>query len=257
MANTERLQASYESHRQEQIAIRAAFLAQFVQSWDLLSEDDLDGTFPLWFAAVLLQIRYFRDLSATKGLQQYGEIRLLAAPKALEAPIPALPEINWSSYDQMAHTALKSTGPDVIKASLKRGLPPQAARDKALVTSSGYSSRAVLTGDRVTTLTAVENDPEAVGWARVSDKSPCYRCALYISRGPVYKSQQSASFSTHDHCACKPVPVFSKGAAWPGNAREIRRFYNEAVADATGGENRVLAFRRAWESRRAVERVAQ
>jgi hypothetical protein len=113
--------------------------------------------------------------------------------------------------------------------------------DRALVRTSGSASRQVLLGDRVTTLTAVDADTQAVGWARISDGDPCAFCWMLVSRGPVYKSEATANFQAHDHCGCKPVPVFSKTAPWPGRAREYRRIYNQV---AQGQPDPLNAIRR-------------
>lgn len=250
MTNKTKLQQSYEDQRQSQIAVRAAFLAQFIRSWDILKLNDLDGTFPEWSSTVVAQISSFRTASSNLAVKGYLESRLLAAPKALEVPVPDLPAINWQPYDTTALISLKITGPQEIKTQIAKGAKPEAARDRALVTSAGSASRQVLTGDRVTTLTAVQADSEAAGWARIGDGDPCAFCALLISRGPAYKTEGSAGFRAHDHCACVPVAVFSKSAAWPGNARAIRAFYDEHTSEFSGQERR-KAFRRAWESRPA------
>lgn len=259
MANTQRLQQEYENQRQGQIALRAAFLVQFIRTWGLLRLDNLDGSFPAWSETSMREISDFREASFNLGLRGYAETRLTAAPKALTTPIPQIPEVDWRQHDVAGRLALKITGPQEIKTQIAKGVTPEAARDRALVTSSGSATRQILAGGRTAVLTAVETDPAASGWARVGDAAPCSFCAMLIGRGPAYKTEQSAGFQAHDHCACVPVAVFSKTAAWPAGSREIRAFYDEATAEFSGTD-KIRAFRRAWEASqrgaRKVERVA-
>lgn len=257
MANTQTLQTQHEDQRQSQIALRAAFLAQFVRIWPLLRLDNLDESFPIWSQTSLGEISAFREASFNLALRGYADNRVVAAPKALTKPIPTIPEVDWRRYDVAGRLALKITGPQEIKTQIAKGVTPEAARTRALVTSAGSASRQVLTGGRTAVLTAVEADSEAVGWARIGDGAPCSFCAMLIGRGPAYKTEGSAGFQAHDHCACVPVAVFSKAAAWPAGSREIRAFYDKATAEFSGTD-KIRAFRRAWEaSRRSAKAPAE
>ncbi|GJF06593.1 VG15 protein [Pseudonocardia sp. D17] len=88
-------------------------------------------------------------------------------------------------------------------------------------------------------------------WARVSGSaSPCYFCALFISRGPVYHSDtaRSGGFHAHDHDRCVAVLVRAGARDWPGRDEYERA--QDIYADSTRGQSgmdAVNAFRRAWE----------
>lgn len=64
-------------------------------------------------------------------------------------------------------------------------------------------------------------DAQAKGWARTSGgTSSCSFCLMLISRGPVYRSRETAeqrkdSKTFHNRCDCVAVPVFNK-QTFPG-----------------------------------------
>nr|DAE86972.1 MAG TPA: minor capsid protein [Caudoviricetes sp.] len=62
---------------------------------------------------------------------------------------------------------------------------------------------------------------------------PCGFCAMLASRGPVYKSSESAGIRAdryHDHCFCTCTPVFTS-KHWEGKDQQVgfERVYNEVV----------------------------
>jgi len=64
---------------------------------------------------------------------------------------------------------------------------------------------------------------------------PCGFCAMLASRGPVYKSSESAGLRVdrfHDHDFCTIVPVFTS-KHWEGKEQQVgfERVYNEVVRD--------------------------
>lgn len=87
-----------------------------------------------------------------------------------------------------------------------------------------------------------------VGWARVlSGAENCARCVMLASRGPVYKSRESAGGGGrgfHDHCDCRAVLV-RKGHDWEGH--EAFELYEDLWGEATkgySGHSAELALRR-------------
>ena len=58
-------------------------------------------------------------------------------------------------------------------------------------------------------------------------------CLMLISRGPVYRSEDTAGAGSayHDHCDCRIVPVFGDAVDWPGRAEHERAedFYRAAL----------------------------
>ena len=97
---------------------------------------------------------------------------------------------------------------------------------------------------------AVNNDRVALGWARVpSGAETCAFCTMLVSRGPVYKTQQSGTFREngepyHPNCDCIAVPVFDKND-WPGRDSyiEAQRLWYETTG-GKGGRDALNALRR-------------
>lgn len=159
-----------------------------------------------------------------------------------------VPDIDWDPSDRAAVVSMNVTGPASQKSKARRGKPLEKARDESFVEASGAATRHVLTGGRQSLLTLLGDDAQALGWARVTDGDPCAFCALLASRGPVYKTRQSAAFEAHDSCACTPEPVYSRDAPWPGHAADYRRLYRQSTR-GTSGKDAINAFRRAYEQR--------
>jgi len=254
-----------------------------MDQWDLLDPRDLDRTAPAWAASVMRLIADFREDSAEAAQNYYTQFRAVELPNAGHpAPVVERREsgrrvnsrrrstrapsrgglrrvtIEWDNEDDAAETSLLVMGPSNIKAKRKRGKSPEEAAREALVEAGGSAGRHVLTGGRTTHLELVENDPEAIGWLRVTDGDPCAFCAMLSSRGPVYRSQRSATTVVnpgrsrpvgaqyHDHCACSAEAMFSKSQAWPGRGREFQELWRDVARGQKDGFKR---FRRAYEGR--------
>jgi hypothetical protein len=80
MASTPEGRALTEAHRQAQIALRAAFLQQFMQLWPLLDADRLDETSPGWVTAVMGIIRPYRQRSAELAVTYHLDYRQAEVP---------------------------------------------------------------------------------------------------------------------------------------------------------------------------------
>lgn len=120
------------------------------------------------------------------------------------------------------------------------------ANDKAEASFVARVEKEIRGGGRRTTLYAVQDDPKALGWARVQGGAEsCAWCAMLISRGPVYKSKETASFKAHPHCDCEVMPVFDK-KNWEGkDAYEaVLHAWTEHTRGYKNTKDRVNAFRR-------------
>lgn len=95
MATPSRAKQSYEDHRQEQVALKAAFLARFVQTYDLLDFNRIDETAVPWVQAAMNEVRPYRQQSANLAEQQYDNARRLVIP-ASKAAIPS-PQLSYSN----------------------------------------------------------------------------------------------------------------------------------------------------------------
>jgi hypothetical protein len=80
-----------EQHRQDQLALRAAFLQQFLQLWPLLDENRLDETSPGWVAAVMGILRPYRRRSAEIATNYFTEYRQAEVPDLRRGPARSTP----------------------------------------------------------------------------------------------------------------------------------------------------------------------
>jgi len=164
-----------------------------------------------------------------------------------------VPDLTFEREDRAVRVSMEVTGPVAQKSKTARNKPLVAVRDESFEAAAGSATRHVLTGGRRSLLTLVEADPQALGWARVTDGDPCAFCAMLASRGPVYGSEAAAGFSAHDACACTAEPVYSRQAPWPGRAREFQELWRETTRN-TSGRDSINAFRRAYEQQQRDER---
>lgn len=164
-----------------------------------------------------------------------------------------IPNIDWKPTDRAVVVSMNVTGPVAQKQKAARGKPLNTARDESFTASAGAASRHVLTGGRRSLLTLLNDDPVALGWIRVTDGDPCSFCAVLASRGPVYRSEQTASFLAHDHCACTAEPVYSKNTLWPGRAKEFRGLWRTST-EGFSGKDALNAFRRQYEAQQREAR---
>lgn len=126
------------------------------------------------------------------------------------------------------------------------------AHDRAGVRQAAAGERVAMNGGRSTLWNAAAADARAIGWIRVSRTgTPCYFCAMLISRGAVYKSEASATYADgdkyHDNCHCYAVPVFSRDEYESGDQYQLNREYQDLwprVTRGLSGKAAMLAWRR-------------
>lgn len=121
-----------------------------------------------------------------------------------------------------ARAVLVALGPKQLQKRVKAindGLPAKKVdqlRDEAHkvvgINTAAHAERIVLNGARAYLESVLQRDKRARGWARVSQTgTPCGFCAMLISRGPVYKSQESAERDGyHTNCHCIAIPLYRK-----------------------------------------------
>jgi hypothetical protein len=122
-------------------------------------------------------------------------------------------------------TVALASGPDAEQVAkslswatrnLQVASPPSGVIQQAELDMEAAARRLVLNTGRQTTVQAVQDDRRARAWAREARPDCCAFCAMLASRGPVYKTEATASLrardgqSYHDHCHCQPVPVFGQ-----------------------------------------------
>jgi hypothetical protein len=126
-----------------------------------------------------------------------------------------------------------------------------AARDEAHTRAgarqAAAAARMVQNGARGTVWSTAERDQRVVGYVRYSTTgTPCGWCAMLISRGPVYRSERSATLSGgaasyddgdkyHDNCNCIALPVFSREQFESSDLFALNRQYAEEWPRVTRG----------------------
>lgn len=231
-----------EQHRRAQLQIRARALSDYQRLWPIWQESNDQDTYELLVTATLALIRSYNQLSATAAgayftvFRQAEGIAGTATPRIAVPPPPE--EIQGNLY---------VTGRQAYDLGVKSGKSPAAARQNALVRTSGTVTRLTLAGGRTTIVDSSLADQRALGYARVTAGDPCAFCVMLASRGPVYK-EDTVDFEAHDHCSCTGEP-FYRGADWPGRGEEFRDLYDRVAA---GTDNPVNELRRALEEQRSA-----
>ena len=232
-------------------ALMAARLAQRVlQVWrELMNPAKIDASWPAVRAALAPIVLQAREESAALAQASYlharGDAGVVDEGFRPEGPLPLL-------VDRL-EAALDVTGPVEFKRAIAAGKTPQQAMDAAAVRMVGSTQYLALEGGRQAMQRSIAADEQATGWSRVTDADPCAWCAMLASRGPVYKSAQTAGDPRqggnryHDHCACQAWPAFTLDEPFIGIAEKL---YDDWLRETRGrgGKHAVNAFRRWWES---------
>lgn len=235
-----------ERHRVQQVALRAGVARDVVTVLrDLFDVENADRTWPALRSMLAAMARQQRGTSAALATTYYGQARAEA-----DAPGFYLPITPADLAEELLKVVLDATGIAAFKRAISLGKTPEEALQIAGVTLSGSLSRLVLSGGRDAILGNVREDREAVGWARITDKDPCAFCSMLSSRGPVYRTKQTAKFEAHDHCACMPVAAWSRDEAWLDHSRDLYEQWQKATEGHSGADAR-KAWRRHWDSRGA------
>ncbi len=249
MALTAEADRLTEEHRLAQVKVRDQVIRDFAALWPLLDHNNYSGTLPGYMAAVTALVQRGAITSASLATAYYIAFR--AAEQAPPTDVGALFVPTPLDLDSVTG-ALLVTGPKTFNDAMRRGVRAPKAAEASLVASTGAVGRLTLNGGRDKLAGAIQRDPVALGFARVSDGSPCYWCAMLCSRGAVYT--ESTAITTkdghayHDKCACTLEAVFSSADyRLPGRGDEFRALYDTATQGAGYGKDKVNAFRRAYE----------
>lgn len=143
------------------------------------------------------------------------------------------------------------------------------AHNKAGARQASAAARVAMDGARSSVWTYTSRDKRAIGYVRVSRTgTPCGWCAMLISRGPVYKSEKSATLSGgaaayedgdkyHDNCNCYAMPVFSREQFNDSDLFALNRLYAEQwprVTRGLSGKAALSAWRRFIKTEQAASR---
>lgn len=249
-------QSQAADYQAEQRAVSAHLIEEMAPLWELIRLGAFATTVPAWIDAVIELLQRFASMSGTLAADHYSDARDLAKARGLFQPAPVqIPDgkaeasLGWATKDLWIPEA---DGPSPIEQRLA------AAEEKAV----GASQKIVADAGRDTIAQAVLDDREALGWGRTTGPQACHFCALLVSRGPVFHSEETAGaeanaqfegegkYKFHDHCSCTIYPIF-RGQRWdpPAYVDEWDRLYTVSTGAERGTKDKLRAWRRAFESR--------
>lgn len=224
MATTEQAALLTEQARQAQNQLKAHALTDFLLLWPIWTGDT--ASFGSLVQATLPLVNSYHRMSSAISSAYYEAFRkaegIKGAAAVRVAPALAPTQVTASLY---------ATGLGSARKARDAGQQPEQARKTALVQTSGAVTRHILNGGRTTILDSVQADPQARGWARVTDSNPCAFCLTLTSRGAVYKTEQTADFQAHDHCGCFCEPVYP-GSSLPPLTKQWKQIYSRAQREA-------------------------
>lgn len=261
MAVTAEARELTEAHRRAQLAVRGLAARDLAQILPLIDLDDVAGTWAGVERAIAAAIGNRRSQSAALAATYFDRFRRAEGAAGVftpRLPGPLDPEyLSWR---------LRFSGPVQVGRLLATN--PTQLQPLLFTSLEGEVSRQVLNGGRETIDTAVAEDKTCIGWVRVTDGNPCAFCAMLASRGPAYKSRETAQggrnrarmtgpqltnvayservggYRAHSHCGCTAEPVYSTDTEWPGRSREFHELWQESTK-GYGGKDALNAFRRA------------
>lgn len=190
-----------------------------------LDESTVDLIVERMYPAVASGQTYSRRLAR----QYYTD---MVAEHVLGEPAPAPPPGN---YDR---PALRN---GLVRVLLPDGKTPVTAGTLGRALAVG--GKHILDSGRREMMATVLHDERFSGWAR-SDPSPptCAFCTMLISRGAVYRSQETAGAMNqwHTHCSCQAVPVVN--GVWEG--RNQYEAADRLWRESAGHTDQLNTFRR-------------
>lgn len=237
-----------EEHRVRQSRTAISTQVALARAFDhYLDPTDLDGSFPAYLRAAIATLSVGKEKSRRIAWDYYLEAREVAgygAPLldgAPETPVD-LPSTSVS---------LAVVGPATVKRHIGEGASLADALRMGRARTLRYAKRSALSGGRQAVMQAVRSDTDALGWARISDGSPCAFCAMLTARGPVYKAE-TVRFRAHDGCGCGMRPFFigEEDGGWNPTARRLNDLYYNPEVDEFGRPT--TSWRERYEAARAA-----
>lgn len=237
-----------EMHKRELLKLRTRTARELVELWKLIDPEALDASFAAYVGAALNLVAQNRQTSARLGSEY---LRAFRTAEGVEGELRAL-ERSTFDVTRVSET-LRINGPVRAKALIARGHHPSSALRTVLVVQTGVLTRFVQDAARETVDRGVADDLAALGWMRITDGDACAFCALLASRGPSYKSRETALFADtgqryHDHCGCTVEPVYSRTTELPASTVRYRELWKSVSAEFSGDDVR-RAFRARLEGR--------
>lgn len=200
LASTDEGRRLVERHETQQRTLRSATLADLIRLWRSVDPTNLAGTIgPFTEAAALLIRSRFGD-SAGLAAGFYQALRRAEGVSGTATVVrPDPPE-----REEVA-ASVRGAGLSGIINARRAGRSVEAATDNGLVKVAGSAATLVLAGGRRLLTEASVSDPRSRGWRWNTTGENCPFCS--DRSGTVFSAE--SRFRTHDHCDCRPEPVFS------------------------------------------------
>lgn len=175
----------------------AAFLSH--RSWEQLT-DDLTAT---WSAAQVAGA-------------QAGDLYVAGAVLTATGSLPPTPEpipVGVTSAGTPVAAVIDAT-PRIVAARMRAGSTAGEAYEASASYLAGHIRGEAHRLARVTVLDSVRRRGGPVAWMRVAEPGACRFCRMLATRGPVYRSAETALTTSqgqryHANCRCRIVPVVS------------------------------------------------
>lgn len=236
-----------------QAALGASTASAVRELWPFLDPSNLAGTFPTIsrgaaaiasqhaLAAVSLAADYYDDFRDSVGAA--GSF----SPPIIDAPTLAQIEAEISAGAQELLASIDAVVDDLFLAELTLQMQTEA---------EGSARDMVIEAGRDELFAALESDPEAKGWARVTRPTACSFCRMLATRGPIYLSRETANFRAHRPingrggvCQCTIEPLLGQKYEPTAQARADVALWNKVNADGFRGAEARNEFRRRVEGR--------
>jgi len=220
-----------EQFRRQQVQLSARTVQLLIPLWRLLdwSDPTRPGGVDEWLTSAHLVVERSHAASIRTAAAYFTAFRGVEFGVPWQGAVPAVA----LSLEGLA-TSLRTTGIAQVRQMLRTGHPLERALDSGMIASARAGSRWALSGGRDTMFNLVTRDDQCLGWARAGRLRPCAFCAMLISRGPVYKTRESALWRRgqegdryHDNCYCEPEPVYSVDQEWPAGSRRLHDLWQE------------------------------
>jgi hypothetical protein len=215
------------AYRAQQLATQAGSIRQLVVLWRAVDVTNLSDTIDVFAQAGALLAGRGYDASAESAAAYITTFREAEIGSGIEARIAKRPATSYLA-GQLRGAAISG-----IVDARRAGKSIDYAGGQGLIRTIGALGKLVLGGGRNTITGTVKADRQALGWMRATAGSPCTFCRMLASRGAVYKSERSAGFESHGHCACTPEPLYSdtdRALGVAAQADEFKAEYDRAQA---------------------------
>ena len=228
MARSAAASALTDRHRQDQIRLRAVTVRDLLRLWALFDPADISTSWGRIEPAIVGLIQSRRGLSS-RIAGHYIEAFRRAEEVAGSAQTILAPPL--ADLDIVPN--LRLVGPEHALGMAHKARRPSDIAKVALTNIEGEVTRQVLNGGRETITGTVAGDRHALGYARVTDGSPCSFCAMLAGRGAVYRSEMSGGFHAHRKCGCTAEPVYSATQPLPQSADRWSDLYKQVASSVS------------------------